>query len=55
MKVLEWPSQPPDLNITEHLSGDKRSSAYKKTYIKNTSELVGFCKEEWGGGSLKLE
>ena len=44
MKVLEWPSQSPDLNIIENLWRDLKHARRPK----NISELEVFCQEEWG-------
>ncbi len=45
-KVLEWPSQSPDLNLIEILRHDLKQSihAWKPS---NVAELKQFCKEEW--------
>ena len=40
LKVLEWPSQSPDLSITENLWANLKRP-------KNIAELEAFCKEEW--------
>ncbi len=46
IKVLEWPSQSPDLNPIEMLWHDLKQSfhAWKPS---NVAELKQFCKEEW--------
>ncbi len=46
IKVLEWPSQSPDLNLIENLWHDLKQSfhAWKPS---NVAELKQFCKEEW--------
>ncbi len=46
MKVLEWPSQSPDLNLIEMLWHELKQSfhAWKPS---NVAELKQFCKEEW--------
>ncbi len=46
IKVLEWPSQCPDLNPIEMLWHDLKQSfhAWKPS---NVAELKQFCKEEW--------
>ena len=45
-KLIEWPSQSPDLNPTEHLWWD-----LKKVVVpskpKNISELMAFAHDEW--------
>lgn len=45
-KVLEWPSQSPDLNIIENLWGDLKHAVHARR-PKNLSELEEFCKQEW--------
>ncbi len=46
IKVLEWPSQSPDLNLIKMLWHDRKHSihAWKPS---NVAELKQFCKEEW--------
>jgi transposase len=46
VKVLEWPSQSPDLNPIEHLWAElkKRVRARRPT---NLTQLHQFCQEEW--------
>ena len=46
VKVLEWPSQSPDLNLIEHLWAElkKRVRARRPT---NLIQLYQFCQEEW--------
>uniref|UniRef100_A0A674E7Y3 Tc1-like transposase DDE domain-containing protein n=1 Tax=Salmo trutta TaxID=8032 RepID=A0A674E7Y3_SALTR len=46
VKVLEWPSQSPDLNPTEHLWAElkKRVGARRPT---NLTQLHQLCQEEW--------
>ncbi len=46
IKVLDWPSQSPDLNPIEMLWHDLKQSihAWKPS---NVAELKQFCEEEW--------
>jgi hypothetical protein len=46
VKVLEWPSQSPDLNTIEHLWAElkKRVRARRP---KNLTQLLQLCQEEW--------
>ena len=44
--VLEWPSQPPDLNIIENL-WDELKRAVHARQPSNLTELEMFCKDEW--------
>lgn len=46
VKVLEWPSQSPDLNIIEPLWGDLKRAVHARQ-PKNLQELEAFCQEEW--------
>ena len=46
VKVLEWPSQSPDLNIIEPLWGDLKPAVHARQ-SKNLQELEAFCQEEW--------
>lgn len=46
VKVLEWPSQSPDLNIIEPLWEDLKCAVHTKQ-PKNLQELEAFCQEEW--------
>ena len=46
LKVLEWPSQSPDLNIIENLWVDLKRAVHARR-PKNIAELEAFCKEEW--------
>jgi len=46
LKVLEWPSQSPDLNITENQWVDLKRAVHSRR-PKSTAELDAFCKEEW--------
>ena len=45
IKVLEWPSQSPDLNPIEHLWGYLK--AVHRRFPHNLTDLERFCKEEW--------
>ena len=46
VKVLEWPSQSPDLNIIEPLWGDLKCAVHARQ-PKNIRDLEAFCHEEW--------
>ena len=46
MKVLEWPSQSPDLNLIEMLWRDLKKAVHARK-PSNVAELKQFCKEEW--------
>ncbi len=46
IKVLEWPSQSPDLNLIEMLWHDLKQSFHARK-PSNVAELKLFCKEEW--------
>ncbi len=46
IKVLEWPSQRPDLNLIEMLWHDLKQSIHARK-PSNVAELKQFCKEEW--------
>ena len=45
-KVLEWPSQSPDLNPIEMLWQDLKQAVHARK-PKNVTELKQFCMEEW--------
>ena len=46
VKVLEWPSQSPDLNLVEHLWAEvKKRLRARRT--KNLTQLHQLCQEEW--------
>ncbi|CAJ0936450.1 unnamed protein product, partial [Ranitomeya imitator] len=45
VKVLEWPSQSPDLNIIEPLWGDLKRTVHARQ-SRNLQELEAFCQEE---------
>ncbi len=46
IKILEWPSQSPDLNPIEMLWHDLKQSIHARK-PSNVAELKQFCKEEW--------
>ncbi|KAI3376712.1 hypothetical protein L3Q82_017136 [Scortum barcoo] len=46
MKVLEWPSQSPDLNPIEMLWSDLKRAVHARR-PSNMADLKRFCKEEW--------
>ncbi len=46
IKVLEWPSQNPDLNPIEMMWHDLKQSIHTRK-PSNVAELKQFCKEEW--------
>ena len=46
IKVLEWPSQSPDLNIIEAVWGDLKRAVHTRRPA-NLAELEAFCHEEW--------
>lgn len=46
-RVLEWPSQSPDLNPIEMLWGDLKRAVHARN-PSNISQLKEFCVEEWG-------
>ena len=46
IRVLEWPSQSPDLNPIEMLWHDLKKAIHSR-HPKNLAELQQFCKEEW--------
>jgi len=46
VRVLEWPSQNPDLNPIEHL-WDTLKKAVQKRGASNLIDLWSICKEEW--------
>lgn len=45
--VMDWPSQSPDMNPIENLWYVLKCNVAKRN-PKNKTELVEFCKEEWG-------
>ena len=46
VKVLEWPSQNPDLNPIENLEKDLKIAVHQGS-PSNLTELEQICKEEW--------
>ncbi len=46
VKVLEWPSQSPDLNAIEHLWRELKVRVAKRQ-PRNLNDLERICKEEW--------
>lgn len=46
VKVLEWPSQSPDLNIIEPLWGDLKCKVHSRR-PKTLHDLGAFCQDEW--------
>ena len=46
INVLEWPSQSPDLNLTEYLWSDLKRPVHGR-HPCNLTDLECFCKEEW--------
>ncbi len=46
IKVLEWPSQSPDLNTIEMLWHDLKQSIHDRK-PSSVAELKQLCKEEW--------
>jgi hypothetical protein len=45
-RLLEWPSQSPDLNLIEMLWHDLKRTIHTR-HPKNVAELKQVCKEEW--------
>ena len=46
VKVLEWPSQSPDLNLIEHLWAELKKRVWARRTTKLT-QLHQLCQEEW--------
>uniref|UniRef100_A0AAY5L3X5 Tc1-like transposase DDE domain-containing protein n=1 Tax=Esox lucius TaxID=8010 RepID=A0AAY5L3X5_ESOLU len=46
VKVLEWPSQSPDLNIIEPLWGDLKCAVHARR-PKTLRDLEAFCQVQW--------
>ncbi|KAI4889950.1 hypothetical protein NFI96_007816 [Prochilodus magdalenae] len=46
IKILEWPSQPPDLNPKENLWRELKFRVAKRQ-PRNLQDLETVCKEEW--------
>ena len=46
IRLLEWPSQSPDLNLIEMLWHDLKRAIHTR-HPRNIAELKQFCTEEW--------
>ena len=54
IRLLEWPSQSPDLNLIAMLWIDLKLATHKRC-PKNMTELKPFCQEEWAKNDPQLQ